>query len=92
MIEAQDANELARELYLVSARSPGERGCYLVCLSSMTAVKQKSKGEIPFLTGHGSSSELGTLIHSFHQWGQPIRVGLIVTDGLFQFWLEKDED
>jgi len=91
MIKASDAQALAHELYLQSKLIPDSRACYLVCPTGMTAAKQPNElADVPILTGHGTSTDLGNLIHTFHQWGQPFTIGLIFADGLLQFWVEKD--
>lgn len=92
MINAQDATELANRLYEQAANQLGSRLSIIVDPRRMTASKRTgSTSAIPMLTGHGEAQKLAELIHSFHQWGSPISIGLIRAEGIFQFWVEPDE-
>lgn len=92
MIAAQDAAELGMLLCEHAANIPCIRLRFSVDPSRMFA-NEKAPGvsAIPLLTGHGNGEKLGELIHSFHQWGRPINIGLIQTEGIFQFWVEPDD-
>lgn len=92
MIRTQNAASLAIELCKIASAVPGRRACYLVCPSSMTATSLCEVGEVPMMTGHGSASALGQLIHSYHQWGEPIRLGIVLADDGLQFWVENERN
>lgn len=91
MIRAADACALAAAMCDMAARAPEQRLCYRVCLSGMTAIPQLATADVPMLTGHGQADDLARLLHTFHQWGEPIQVGLTLTCGLLQFWLEGED-
>lgn len=92
MITAEDANDLGAKLYTQSGGQLGKRMRFSVDPSRMTALRMPCVAAVvPMLTGHGDGEKLAEVIHSFHQWGQPINIGLIQADGFFQFWVEKDE-
>lgn len=92
MIRSADACGLATALKHMATAAPDRRLCYCVCPSRMTATAVHSCADVPILTGHGEVAELGKLIHSFHQWGEPIQIGLMVTGGLLQFWIEDGSE
>ncbi len=92
MIKTQDAYSLAIELNRVASAMPGRRTCYLLCPSAMTAILQCDVGDVPLMTGHGSATELGRLIHTYHQWGQPIRLGIVLADDGLHFWVENERE
>lgn len=92
MIIGVDAADLGQLLYEQASNRPCVRLGFCVDPSRMTATERfASLSSIPMLTGHGEGNELGELIHSFHQWGRPINVGLIQAEGIFQFWIEPDD-
>lgn len=90
MIRAADAGAMASALLEKATSLPEVRLCYLVCPSQMTAAPQCISAEVPMMTGQGVAADLARLIYSFHQWGEPIQIGLIQTGGLLQFWIEGE--
>lgn len=91
MITGFDAAELGAKLHAYAEGMEGSRMRFTVDPSSMVAIQSECVGAaVPLLTGHGGGQQLAEVIHSYHQWGQPIAIGLIQADGLFQFWVEKD--
>lgn len=92
MIIGEDALELGRNLIRAAREQDGTRMRFVVDPSKMTALQRPCvAARVPMLTGHGDVDALAEVIHSFHQWGKPISMGLILTDGFLQFWVEKDE-
>lgn len=92
MIIGDDAAELGQLLYEQARNHPNVRLGFSVDPSRMIATERfAALTSIPMLTGHGEGKKLGELIHSFHQWGGPINVGLIQAEGIFQFWIEPDD-
>lgn len=92
MITAVDAAELGTQLFDQAGENEGVRFRYRVDPTRMTAMQKPCvSAEVPILTGHGDGQRLAAVIHSYHQWGKPIFIGLIQVDGLFQFWVEKDD-
>lgn len=92
MIIGEDATELGLRLYEQAGNRPCIRLGFFVDPSRLTATERfATPSSIPMLTGHGEGKKLGELIHSFHQWGRPINIGLIQAEGIFQFWVEPDD-
>lgn len=90
MMNAADSNSLATLLHQAARAHAGKRLCFLVDPGTMTAtICARQPAPVPFLTGHGDSICLGELIHTYHQWGEAIHIGIIECDGLFQFWVEQ---
>jgi hypothetical protein len=93
MISAADSQGLARILLSAAVADQCRRLYFSVDPSAMTArIDPMGSEPVPLLTGHGDYQDLGALMHSYHQWGSPIRIGLIHSDGFTQFWVEKDQD
>ena len=91
MIRGRDANELAQSIYTLALTQKGRRITLQVNPSQMTAtVSDRAPATVPFLTAHGDSTNLAELIHSYHQWGQPVFIGIHWSDELFNFWVEAD--
>ncbi|MFL1449119.1 hypothetical protein ACI77O_12060 [Pseudomonas tritici] len=91
MITGLDADDLARMLFEHAAKLEGTRITYKVDQIFMQAsVIERIPAPAPLLTGCGGPESLAATIHSFHQWGQPIHIGVNWTPELFQFWVERD--
>lgn len=92
MITAIDSADLGSKLFDIAGASEGVRFRYQVDPSRMTALQKPCiSAEVPMLTGDGDGQKLAAVIHSYHQWGKPISIGCVQTDGFFQFWVEKDD-
>lgn len=92
MIQGIDSGDLARQLFSQASAKIGCRLTYKIDPGAMTAAESvRTAASVPMLTAHGASNELAKVIHSFHQWGQPIYMGIHCADGLFEFWVEKDD-
>lgn len=92
MIIAEDAADLGAKLYALAGKQMGERIRFSVNPSQMTALEMPfGSAVVPDLTGHGDGAGLAEVIHSYHQWGHTINIGLIQAEGIFQFWVEKDD-
>lgn len=92
MIAGMDAADLGAKLYVLAGGQQGVRLRFRVDPSNMTALQMPCvSAVIPMLTGHGDGEDLAGIIHSYHQWGEPIHIGLIQAAGIFQFWVEKND-
>lgn len=92
MMLCQDAQDLATRLHCAAQDQPDKRITYEVHPCEMWAVvKHRAPAPVPMLTSHGDASQLAQTIHTYHQWGQTIHIGVYSGEGLFQFWVEQDD-
>lgn len=92
MILGIDSRDLARQLFSEARSQIGSRLTYKIDPGAITAAESaRTAASVPMLTAHGASTDLAKVIHSFHQWGQPIYMGIHCADGLFEFWVERDD-
>ncbi len=88
MIAFDCATALADSL-IQAAKTNRSRLTFNVDPGALTAsLALTSKSTVPMLIGHGDKLALGDMIHSYHQWGDAIKVNIIHTDGLANFWIE----
>lgn len=91
MITAEGSAQLSTKLFALAGKQEGTRIRFTVDPSRMIALQQPCvSAAVPMLTGHGGNDALAEVIHTYHQWGEPVSIGLILVDGFFQFWVEKD--
>ena len=92
MMHCQDAQDLATRLHCAAQDKLGKRMTFELHPSQMWAAEtHRAPAPVPMLTSHGDASKLAQIIHTYHQWGQPIHIGVYSGDGLFQFWVEQDD-
>lgn len=92
MITGMDSADLGAKLFILAGGQQGVRLRFRIDPSRMTALQMPCVAAvIPILTGHGDGRELARIIHSYHQWGEPIYIGLIQAVGIFQFWVENND-
>jgi len=88
MIRADDSNGLAGLLISEGLKACGKRLSFLVTPWAMTAKRVLTpETPAPLLTSHGEPQQLGELIHTYHQWGQPILVEVFCTENISRFWV-----
>lgn len=91
MIVGTDALVLGHKLCAASEHV-GERVAFKVDPSKLTArICNRDQTPAPFLTMHGGGDDVAELIQSYHQWGEPIVIGMYNADGLCQFWVEQSD-
>lgn len=88
MIIFDSATDLAHSL-IQAAKANRARLTFNVDPAALSArLAVTSKSTVPMLIGHGDRAALGALIHSYHQWGDTIRINIIHSDGLASYWIE----
>jgi hypothetical protein len=91
MMYGDNARNLAGLIYDAARNKSEKRLVFEVHPNRMWAVeRQRPAAVVPMLTSHGGCEQLADLIHTFNQWSQPIHIGLLSAEGLFQFWVEAD--
>lgn len=93
MIVARNSFDLASAIYRISTEQQTQRLTFQVDPGRMCAWESnRPQAPVPMQTAHGDASALSGLIHSFHQWGRPIFIGVHMAAGLFEFWVERDNE